>query len=322
MKWKDMLPNINRVDEGAQPDYPIDWWYYNDILSSPGNPVDGWAFIVIYTIFPRNVSESVTALLVRPDANPINLSQTGLSPGDIKTSVEGCDVSCGKNWYRGAYPNWKTHFEGKDDKQSYQIDLEATADVSSLFLRVDFDPSFWNQFVVYHHLSKGTLTVGNKTYPVTGYGYNEHVYGVFDFKASRGWHWFCVPETEKDQLVANMRFKINSKYEFPDRNFTFTVDGKNFGYFEDVKFKMLEEKEYKGQKYPSKFHMEEKRNEGELSAIITREPYALMRFEDSPVATALFVTGYARLEGKVSWEGKEYDLAGRSIGSTAILNPK
>jgi hypothetical protein len=259
MKWEDMSRDVNRVAEGAQLDHPIDWWYYNAILSSPGNPVDGWAFITIYTIFPRQVNESVTALLVPPSAEPINLSRTGIPPGGIKVSEKGCDVAWENSWCRGAYPNWNVHFEGKVEKQSYQVDLDSTADVSSLFLRYDFEPSFFNHFVVLRHLAKGTVTLGNETYPVTGYGYYEHVYGVFDFMASRGWYWHCVPATDKDRLAINMGLLLDSNYDFPVKLLAFTADGKNFHHFDKIEFSVLEEKEYLGQKYPFKFRMDEPR---------------------------------------------------------------
>lgn len=310
----------NRIDEGAQLDHPVEWWYVNAILSSPGTPADGWGFINIYDIFPRGRRENFQAILVRPAGEPLDLSAHGITPGSIKTSEAGVNVSWGKSWYRGNYPQWEMYFERELDGLIYRLHLELKADVAPLFLNIPIDPSFLRHFVVLRHRAEGTITIGQDIFSVTAVGYLEHVYGVFNPLSSRGWYWYCVPATERDNLAINMGIMLDQDINPSFRAFYFTPDGSRYYGFDNFTFEVLEEDTFQEVAYPKKFRLTEKNSNGELAAIITRSPYAKKRLNvASRMANLLFVTGYAGLEGSLIWGGKQYDLCGKSIGSAAVF---
>ncbi|MDD5225490.1 MAG: hypothetical protein PHE84_16025 [bacterium] len=310
--------HIGLMDEGGHPNEPIEWWYYNTIISAPGTPIDGWVAVTILTSF-RNVLETVHGLLIPPAGETVDLSGYDLPSGSIKFSEEKVDVSWNKNWCRGLYPKWTVHYEGKHAGKGYKVDLELEADIDSNAYTYRFENNYLNHFVVFRNRTKGKVTIDKNAYPITGIGYYEHFYGFMNLLAMKGWHWYWCPVAGADRLAVNIGLGVMQDNTVPLCFLHFTPDGKNFYQLDQYDFRVLKDNEFNGIEYPGKFSIEQKKADRELQATITRTPSAYQRLNETMFGKAMFVTGNAGLEGKLKWQGKEYDLKGRAFGSSMLV---
>ncbi len=310
-----------RVEEGAHRDEPVEWWYVNSILSAPDTPFDGWVFVTIFTSF-RNAAETVHGLLVPPEGEPVDLSGYRLSPGSITNSTEGVDVRWRNNFIKGHYPAWKVHFEGTYNDQSYQIDLDCESAVDGDSNTYRFENSYLHHFACLKTGTKGTITAGGNSYDTSGIGYYEHFWGFLDFSQARGWYWYWTPSTEKDSVAINVGLGVFRDGSIPLAFVIFTPDGKQYLNFENYQYKEIAHDEHGGVAFASKFSIEEKNDDGELKAVITRKPSSYRSLNKTPLGSAIFVTGLAELEGHIKWHGKEYDVAARAFGSAMLFDLK
>jgi hypothetical protein len=98
-----------------------------------------------------------------------------------------------------------------------------------------------------------------------------------------------------------------------------TEDGKNYNEFVNYSFEIEEERELEGNRYPHRFRLQEEKKEGKLDVRIIRAENPFARVHSTPFAKIAFVSGSARMEGKMTWKGKTYDLAGPSLGSAFLI---
>lgn len=306
------------IDEGGHPDQPVEWWYYNTIISAPGTPVDGWVAVTILTSF-RNVIETVHGLLVPMDGETIDLSGYGLAPNSIKYSGKDVDVSWNKNRCRGKYPNWEVHFEGAYNNKNYGVDLDLTADMNSNAFTYKFDNTTLNHFVVFRNKTKGKITIDKNVYPVTGIGYYEHFYGFLDVMNASGWHWYWCPVGGPEKLVINLGLGVMRDNTVPISFLHCSTDGENLYQFEQYDFKAEKQGDIGGIKYPMVLRLEQKKTDCEMLVTVTRTPSCYSKLNDSPFGKAAFVTGNAGLEGYLKFMGKKYDIKGRAWGSSMLF---
>lgn len=312
---------IGRIDEVAHPDEPVEWWYFNSVLSVPGSPIDGWAFVTIFTIF-RNIADNVHGLLIPPDGDPVDMSGYELTPGAISFNEKIMDVSWSGNSCHGKYPSYTVHFDGADKStgKNYAVDLEIKCDISPGFFTYSFGNSKLNHFVVFRTKAAGKVTLNGILYDVNGIGYFEHFFGFLDLTASRGWYWYGSSGTIKHNMAVNIGMGVMRDNSMPCRFIQFSPEGKDIYSFENFDFQPMEEKDFDGVKYVSKFLIKEKNSSGEMECIISRNPSAYKRMNQSTFGPAIFVTGFASQEGYIKWKNKEYDLKSNCIGSAMLFD--
>lgn len=309
------------IDEGGHPDQPIEWWYYNTIISAPGTPFDGWVAVTILTSF-RNVIETVHGLLVPPDGETIDLSAYDLAPNSIKYSEKNVDVTWNKNWCKGKYPKWDVHFEGTYKNKKYGVDLNLNADMDSNAFTYKFENTYLNHFVVFRNKTKGKITIDKNSYPFTGIGYYEHFAGFLDVMNASGWHWYWCPVAGPEKLIINLGLGVMRDGSVPTSFVHVSTDGKNLYQYEHYDFKAVKLNDCGGIKYPGVLRLEQKKSDSEMLITVTRTPSCYSRLNETPFGRAAFVTGNAGFEGHLKFNGKKYDIKGPAWGSSMLFEMK
>ena len=244
----------------------------------------------------------------------------GFKAGCIKAASKELNVSCQtNNWLTGGFPEWHLHLERMKDGRNYLIDVIFTAEVDSNLRIYAIDKSRLQHFAVFRQRMKGTISIDGEEFPVSGVSYYEQMSGFIDPKSSKGWYWYCVPLTASGELSINVALGVNPKDEIFHRFVYFTENGEDFGEFLNYSFEVLEEGSFNDIKYPYKFRISEKSESGELEAIIMRTSNPAQDMHQTPFGTVAFITGNAKVTGKIVWHGKEYDITGRSIGSNFLI---
>lgn len=311
------MEDIHRIDEGSHMDEVIEWWYFNAIFDQNCD-LPGWSLIQPFTL-ARGLMENIHFVLIPPGKPVHDLSWYELPAGSIETSEKDVNVRFGKNFIRGKYPRWSTHMEKEWEGKKYALDLEYHSQVDSQFRIYQSGNSRLNHFAVFRYGVEGVVTLAGKKHKVTGVGYHEHMFGLIDPASSRGWIWYCVPRTQKEGLAINLALGVAPDDSIFHKFFYFTEDGKNYNEFVNYSFEIEEERELEGNRYPHRFRLREEKKEGKLDVRIIRAENPFARVHQSPFAKIAFVSGSARMEGRMTWKGKSYDLAGPSLGSAFLI---
>ena len=72
-------------------------------------------------------------------------------------------------------------------------------------------------------------------------------------------------------------------------------------------------------KYPYRFKISEKNENGAIEAIVTRTTNPAQDMHHTAFGTIAFITGNANVTGTIKWKGSKYDIASRSIGSNFLI---
>ncbi len=313
--------NLKKIAEFADKKELINWWYEGCLFDKSNNRLSEWTFISNFVV-ARGFVDNMVCILVPPDEKEpaIDLSGWGLKAGCIKTSNKELNVTCQtNNGMTGGYPEWKVHLERSKEEHNYIIDLTFKAEVDSNFRRYEIDKSHLNHFACFRQRANGTITVDGETFPVSGVAYYEMMSGFIDPKASRGWYWYCIPQTNSGELAINLALGVTPTDEIFHRFVYFTENGKDFGEFLNYDFKVLEERMFNDIKYPYRFKISEKNENGAIEAIVTRATNPAQDMHHTPFGTVAFITGNAKVTGTIEWKGKDYDISGRSIGSSFLI---
>ena len=311
----EIIKDPAHVNETAHPFEPVEWWYANALLDAPGSPIDGCALVGTFTI-QRNMAEYCHGMIISSERGPLaDFSGYELAPGTILSSEEKLHVGCRKNYLRGGYPRWRLHLEGEDSGRLCRADFEYEADVAADRRTYNFPPSYLHHYVVYRSRVRGTIFLGEESWEAKGVGYYEHFYGFLNPVESSGWIWYWCPAAGSNGVALNLGVSTFRDSREPVCFVFFTEDGKTFADFTSASLDVLEKKELGGIVYPHKIRVTEKSAEGEIEAVITRMDAHYHRVNRSPLATAIFITGFSLLEGRAAWKGRVYDLRGRAFGS-------
>jgi len=314
-----MAEDLSKIDEFAHKNELIDWWYFGALLDKTNTGLSEWTFIANF-VMARGFVDNLVCILIPPNEEPIDLSGWGLKAGCIKAADQELKVTCQKNnWVIGAYPEWHLHMERSKDNHDYSIDMKFNAEVNSNFRIYSIEKSRLGHFAVFRQRMKGKITIDGEVFNVAGRAYYEHMYGFIDPKSSRGWYWYCMPQTKKGNLSMNIALGVSPNDEIFHRFVYFTENGRDFGEFLNYKFEILEERTFGEVKYPYKFYLSERNENGKLKAIITRTSNPSAGIHNTPFGKITFITGNAIINGKLEWKGEKYDIAGKSIGSNFLI---
>ncbi|HUY00212.1 MAG TPA: hypothetical protein VMV49_11695 [Candidatus Deferrimicrobium sp.] len=314
-----LTEDLNKIDEFAHKGELIDWWYFGGLLDKNDTKVSEWTIITNF-VMARGFVDNLVCILIPPDKEPIDLSGWGLKAGCITAADNKLNVVCQtNNWVTGAYPNWNLHMERTKDGHNYIIDIQFQAEVDSNFRVYAIGKSKLGHFAVFRQRMNGKLTIDKDSFDISGVAYYEHMYGFIDPKSSRGWFWYCIPQTKAGNLSINIALGVSPQNEIFHKFVYFTEDGKNFGEFLNYNFEILEERSFEGVKYPFKFRIHEKNELGALEAVVTRTSNPNQAMHNTPFGKIAFITGNAHVTGTIEWKGKKFDIDSRSIGSNFLI---
>lgn len=209
---------------------------------------------------------------------------------------------------------------GEYNDRFYRIDLDCESAVEGDSNTYRFDNTYLHHFACFKTRTKGTIAVGENSYDTEGIGYYEHFWGFLDLTQSRGWYWYWTPSTIKDDISLNIGLGSYRDKSIPLAFAIFTPDGKRYYTFQNYEYNEIALDDHGGVEFASKFSIEEKNDEGELKAVITRKPSSYRRLNQSPLGAAIFVTGRAELEGYIKWQEKKYDIAAIAFGSAMLFD--
>lgn len=328
------LPESAVGEAASIGEHPVEWWYANLLIDAPGTPVDGMALITIFSLF-KGAIEEVRRIIVSPDGGLFADFGTGeLTPGSISISTSKLDVGYEGNWFRGAYPNYDLHVEGEATNGAYiAADVSYTADVAEH--REGYIDSQLTHWVVYRSKGTGTISLGGRSYEISGVGYVEHLFGTLGWFEPfmgeidpphfvDGWNWYWSPDAGPDRVVVQAGSFISHGEPVP---FAFvSVDGKTYHAFDSVKFDALERRTFAGVGFAHKFRLTGTSDVGSIDLTFTRRDAAQRMSKQAPGGNSLvFVSGWVELAGTVEIDGKTYDVTtDRALGSafTVSMNPR
>jgi hypothetical protein len=314
-----MGAELSKIDEFAHKGELIDWWYFGALFDKTKTKISEWTFISNFVI-ARGFVDNLVCILIPPNKDPIDLSGWGLKAGSIKAASNELNVTCQtNNWVTGAYPEWHLHMERTREGHNYGIDLQFKAEVNSNFRIYAIEKSHLGHFAVFRLRVKGTLTIDSEIFNASGVSYYEHMYGFIDPRSSKGWYWYCMPQTKMGNLSMNIALGVSPNDNIFHRFVYFTENGKDFGEFLNYRFEILEYQSFQGIKYPYKFRINERNDTGTIEAVITRTSNPSQGFHVTPFGNVIFITGRAVTNGHIEWKGKKYDITGKSIGSNFLI---
>jgi hypothetical protein len=320
------------VGEFAVPGHPVQWWYVNALLDAPGTPLDGLALVGVFSLF-EGVVEEGRHLLVSPDGGIFADFGTGpLRPGTIRADRHRLAVRNGANYLTGTFPSYELHLEGEATNGthitatlSYQAQIQPE--------REGYVDAQLKHFVVYRAEATGTISLGDRAYPVRGVGYVEHLYGTLGWLEPYlgeanppvfidGWNWYWSPAAGPDGVAVQAGGTITEGRPLPF--VSACADSKNFTHFTTGGFDVLESRAVEGVRYAHKFRIVDRTDEGAVDLTYTRRDAAQRAIKRAPGgAKVVFVTGFAEIEGTITLDGVTHDVSGPAFGSvfTVSLSP-
>ncbi|NKY30574.1 hypothetical protein [Nocardia gamkensis] len=310
-------------------EHPVEWWYANALLEAPGTPLDGLALVGVFSLF-KGVIEEGRHLLISPHAGIFADFGTGpLRPGTISSSCTALDVRNGPNYLRGAYPDLELHLEGQaTNGANIEVDLVYSADIAPE--REGYIDSQLNHYVVYRSTISGTVAIGGDKYPVHGHGYFEHLFGTLGWLEPylgdpdppvfvNGWNWYWSPVAGPEGIVVQAGGIITEGEPLPF--VSISVDGATFTQFTTGRFEVLEKRTVEGVAYVHRFRLTDSNAAGSVDLTFTRRDAAQRAVKQAPGGNkVVFVTGFAELEGSVTLGDRDYDVAGRALGSVFTVS--
>lgn len=320
------------VGEVAVPGHPVQWWYVNALLDAPGTPLDGLALVGVFSLFDGVVEEG-RHLLLSPDGGVFADFGTGpLRPGTIRANAHRLEVRNGANYLTGTYPSYQLHLEGEATNGTYVVAaLSYAAQIAPE--REGYVDAQLKHFVVYRAEASGTISLGDREYPVRGIGYVEHLYGSLGWLEPYlgdprppvfidGWNWYWSPAAGPDGLALQAGGTITEGRPLPF--VSVSADSKTFTHFTTGRFDVLETRNVEGVRYAHKFRIIDRTDDGAVELTYTRRDAAQRAVKRAPGGNkVVFVTGFAEIEGKVTLDGITHDVSGPAFGSvfTVSLSP-
>lgn len=318
-----LAPSI--VGEAASIDrHPIEWWYTNLHIESPGAPIDGMTLISIFSKFD-GVIEEHRRVIISPEGGIFADFGSGpLARDSIRASANSLDVAQGRNTLRGGFPSYTLHLEGEATSGArIEVDLDYTADVTEA--REGYIGNQLKHWVVYRAAAKGAIRVGGSTFDVAGVGYLEHLFGTLGWLEPflgevdpptfvEGWNWYWSPAAGSSDVIVQAGGFIRDGKAVPFASIC--ADDRLHHLFVTGAIDVLERRTYEGVSYTHKFRLSDHNEIGSIDLTVTRNPAAQRAIKQAPGGSKVaFISGYARLEGTVTIAGIDYDVTGPLFGS-------
>lgn len=311
-------------DIAVDTDQAIRWWYFNLLIDAPDTPLHEHLLVLAFTKF-RSAVEQGRFLLISPTAGTLaNFSTPSVREGAMSWSCDDVEVNIGDSTIRGGYPGYEVHATGMCEGAEYRIDLSYTADLEPERL-THFDGQL-KHFVVYRMLGRGTVVIGDKTWPVTGIGFYEHLYGDLGWERlegvagarprfAKGWDWYSSPKLG-DGLAFEFWAFIAEDEPQPAPFVSVALPSGEFVHFDQVSVAAERQGNADGIEYSSGLRVRASGADRHLDVVITR------RGSDNAMTTpphlrnrALFLTGFADITGAATIAGVVHQLNGPIVGS-------
>lgn len=299
---------------------PVEWWYMNGLLEAPGTPIDGWALVMSLPRFGTAIEEGRFLLIpAEKGAKTLDFGTRRLTAGTIKASAEELDVQIGEHYLRGGYPSYEIGISGQAGDTYCAAELSYEAELAPEKL-THLDGQL-NHLVCYRLRAKGTVTVGDETYPVEAVGFYERVYGSLGWEPGEttlhvdGWNWYWSPFAGPDQLAVEV-WSFSVAGDNQPAPYISIEDGDGWLHFKSGQLTTVEERDIHGIPYPHKIRITDQNEHGELDLTITRRDVDSRSLTGpSKPKRMYFVTGYADFEGFARIGNREISLTGKSFGS-------
>lgn len=311
------------VDETASPtSQPVEWWYANALIEAPGTPVDGLAVVGIFSKFDGLVEEGRHLLLSRDGGLVADFGTGPLAKGTITGSTERLEVRNGENSLAGAYPHYELHLAGDSELGRVEVDLAYTADAAPE--REGYVSDQFKHWVIYRNKAVGSVKIAGESYPVTGLGYLEHLFGTLGWLEPylgdprppvfiNGWNWYWSPSAGPSGVAVQAGGFITDGA--PTAFASLSTDGENFVHFTDGAFTILETRTYEGVEYVHSFRLTDTSGADSIDLTFTRADAAQRAAKGAGSNKVVFVSGFTDLLGHAVLDGVEYDLTGPAFGS-------
>ncbi len=301
-------------------------WYYVGVIFNEGKFAN-WALVCTF-LTTRGIREYNSLWLFPPDEeNAIDIGYMDLKPRSLKASKKKVDIRFQNNFLKGMYPNYHLYFE--DANKKYIIDLKLKGDTEPKWVTQNGEKviraksSYLYDYFIPRILVNGTITVNDTPYPVQGDGYYEHVRGLVDPFATKGWLWVGIPRAEgrEKNLCINIGTSYNLDESPQEQMIYFTENGKDYGTFHNgYTIENLEMAQVQGINYPTKLRLTAEEAGTKMDLTLTRLPctYKVVGKELFNLR-ATFITGPATCSGMMEWNNKKYQLNGIAIASSMYL---
>jgi len=319
-------------EQAVEPTPPTDWWYFNTKIDAPGTPLHGAMVIGVWLRFKGFIEEGRFQIVHPTDHALIGQFGTGPMPvGSIHADTDRLNVELGESHLRGGYPDYEVKFGGEPWDGGRRIDVELSFHAEQEPDRVAWLDRQLNHFVVYRHEARGTVTIGDDSYDVSGNGYYEHAYGDLGWAdptgvkhVATGWNWYWTPGGGPDNVTVQMAGITTAADPTAWALVSFTTDGKSYHHFPHVLVETLEEREYKGLKYAHRLRVTGKTEQGQVELFVDRTSAEYQALTGEPGRPAMFFrTGHCKLAGTISWDGEEWDVTtDNAFGSAFRVIPE
>ncbi len=193
------------ADDAFLPDQDVQWWYWTGHLQTEEGREFGFE-VVFFTfdsfLVMRDQLVQVAITDVEDDSFHFSEHLKFHLPSRTK---DGFNLSAGPDGIiRAVGGNGRDHLHSEVD--GYVLDLELTATKPPvLHYGGDAHPYRFGGYTYYysreHMATEGTLSVGGKTYKVTGTGWFDRQYGELYQAIVKGWQWFAIELEDNRQIM-------------------------------------------------------------------------------------------------------------------------
>lgn len=306
--------------EGRYYSPKMQWWCAHAHFTDAGGTP--WAFYFWPAL--GSLDEAWIAALYVGD-EVVDLTHKHLPVGALAAGRDGVEVSFGRQFIRGSYPDYEIYVEGVHRGEQVSLRLQLSAVMPA------FQALPHLRGITWHYLPQlratGTLVRAGASSEVTGTGYLERRRGRFWAPGIRQGIWESVPAAAPGGLSVPLFYKVwRDDGSIQLQTLTFTVDGKELVDFGEVEVEILETAQLPGFAdidHPMRFRLRAAGDGGTAELEVVRSPHRLaMRdyfLDPHPDAAFAGFYGPGETKGTITYQGTSHVVQSRSFGSALFF---
>ena len=180
-------------DEGAHPDFEVEWWYLNSILTDS----DGRRYGAMVAYFYNGLKVlSISDIEGKRSYPEVSFSGPDYAQGSLDLRWGGND-----HWYRTDPDSLTYHLEANGTETSLSLDL--VSEKPPLMVGGDGLIEWTYRSTYYYSLTRlqveGQIGLKGKTVDVEGIGWMDHQW--MDSLGDGGWDWFSVQLDNNTEII-------------------------------------------------------------------------------------------------------------------------
>ena len=304
-----------------------EWWYFNVFFDDPASDLANWSMIISFNkMAPNDIRylqrDNFFFVLYDPYGTCYSFGSLDNSRGVFSADKPGVDLSFGKSWTQGQYPQWTIHAEAENGEIT--ADIIFTADFLPVWIEGRSSNLMLGGFVAGDYSIPrcnvtGTIIWNNQEHQVRGIGYHDHVWETnIPRFITKGWEWFNFHFNNDWEMYVS-KFNLRRIKDTYLGAIVISPNNRNlveFNKFDLEKIELVSATDFPRLKYPIQYRLHAERDDMILDLNI--QVYNICEIVWPRAWTGMF-EGPCHVSGTFSWDQQSVELQGLGMSEVTIV---